>query len=168
MRNIANLFKWTKKHWFILLIVLFLAAFAPFTYSYVPLFIKYIFDVVLEGNQTDVQLPFFLLEYFKSLEGLKAIINVSLILVIYQFLRSIILFSNGFFRGKLSQEISYDMRNKMYVHIQNLSYSYHSNANTGDLLQRCTSDIETVQAFYQLNYHLSLILLLSLLLEQCN
>lgn len=147
MRNIANLFKWTKKHWFILLIVLFLAAFAPFTYSYVPLFIKYIFDVVLEGNQTDVQLPFFLLEYFKSLEGLKAIINVSLILVIYQFLRSIILFSNGFFRGKLSQEISYDMRNKMYVHIQNLSYSYHSNANTGDLLQRCTSDIETVQAF---------------------
>ncbi len=147
MRNIANLFKWTKKHWFILLVVLFLAAFAPFTYSYVPLFIKYIFDVVLEGNQTDVPLPFFLLEYFKSLEGLKAIINVSLILVIYQFLRSIILFSNGFFRGKLSQEISYDMRNKMYVHIQNLSYSYHSNANTGDLLQRCTSDIETVQAF---------------------
>ena len=147
MKNIRNLFNWTKKHWFILFVVLFLAVFAPFTYSYVPLFIKYIFDIVLEGNQTEVGLPFFLLNYFDSLEGIKAIFNVSLILVIYQFLRSIILFANGFFRGKLSQEISYDMRNEMYAHIQDLSYSYHSKANTGDLLQRCTSDIETVQAF---------------------
>ena len=134
MKNIRNLFKWTKKHWFILLVVLFLAVFAPFTYSYVPLFIKYIFDIVLEGNQTEVGLPFFLLDYFNALEGIKAILNV-------------ILFANGFFRGKLSQEISYDMRNRMYEHIQDLSYSYHSKANTGDLLQRCTSDIETVQAF---------------------
>ncbi|MGI6782005.1 MAG: ABC transporter ATP-binding protein [Acholeplasmataceae bacterium] len=148
MKNICNLFKWTKKHIFTLLVVLFLAAFAPFTYSYVPLFIKYIFDVVLlKGSSSDIALPFFLIKHFDTLEGLKAIINVSLILVIYQTLRSIILFSNGFFRGTLSQEISYDMRNKMYVHIQNLSYSYHSNANTGDLLQRCTSDIETVQSF---------------------
>lgn len=147
MKNIGKLFKWSHKHILALIMVLFLAAFAPFTYSYVPMFIKYVFDVVLENKESVISLPKFMLDYFNTLNGVKAIVTVGLVLLIYQLFRGVILFSNGFFRGKLSEEISYDMRNKMYVHIQDLSYSYHNNANTGDLIQRCTSDIETVQSF---------------------
>src|SRR5690606_26463072 len=32
-------------------------------------------------------------------------------------------------------------------HIQDLSYTYHNNVDTGDLIQRTTSDIDTVKGF---------------------
>ena len=35
----------------------------------------------------------------------------------------------------------------MYSHIQNLSYTYQNNVNTGDLIQRCTTDNEVVKNF---------------------
>lgn len=147
MKEILKLFKWSKKHVFALLMVLFLAAFAPFTYSYVPQFVKYIFDKILGNEDSIISLPKFLLDFFATYQGLTAIVVVGVVLLGYQIIRSGILFSNGFFRGKLSEEISFDMRNKMYSHIQDLSYTYHNSSNTGDLIQRCTSDIETVQGF---------------------
>ena len=47
----------------------------------------------------------------------------------------------------LKETISKNIRKQMYEHIQNLSYSYHNNVDTGDLIQRCTSDIETIKTF---------------------
>ncbi|MFP4408249.1 MAG: ABC transporter ATP-binding protein [Spirochaetaceae bacterium] len=52
---------------------------------------------------------------------------------------------------KLSAEASEGtaerMRNALYDHLQHLSYDYHVKAETGDLIQRCTSDVETVRRF---------------------
>ena len=39
------------------------------------------------------------------------------------------------------------MRNKLYDHIQSLDYTYHNNVDTGDLVQRVTSDIEAMSNF---------------------
>jgi ABC-type multidrug transport system fused ATPase/permease subunit len=39
------------------------------------------------------------------------------------------------------------MRKALYSHIQNLTYSYHAQAETGDLIQRCTSDVELINKF---------------------
>ncbi len=39
------------------------------------------------------------------------------------------------------------LRDRLYTHIQALPYAYHVNAATGDLIQRCTSDVETVRRF---------------------
>lgn len=50
MKSIRSLFKWSKNHGFILLMVLLLAAIGPFTYSYVPMFIKYIIDNILNAT----------------------------------------------------------------------------------------------------------------------
>ena len=147
MKRTAKLFKWSKNHKLALLWVLFLAVITPFTYSYVPLFIKYIFDRVLTTAPSHIGLPNFLLTYFGKFSGLDAVLVVGIFLLTFQLIRGGILFANSYYRGRLSQSISYDIRNKLYDHIQDLSYEYHNNANTGDLLQRCTSDVETVQAF---------------------
>lgn len=147
MKQTARLFKWSKNHRLALLWVLFLAVITPFTYSYVPLFIKYIFDRVLTTSTSYIGLPNFVLSYFDKFSGLDAVLVVGIFLLIFQLIRSGILFANSYYRGRLSQSISYDIRNKLYDHIQDLSYEYHNNANTGDLIQRCTSDVETVQAF---------------------
>lgn len=147
MKSIRSLFKWSKNHVFILLMVLLLATIGPFTYSYVPMFIKYIIDEILEYSNSSSTLPQVVLDFFGRYDGLQAILVVGLSLLAFQAFRGMIMFVNGYAKGKFSEEISYDMRTKMYNHIQDLPYSYHNNSDTGDLIQRCTSDIDTIKLF---------------------
>ena len=43
--------------------------------------------------------------------------------------------------------IGYDLRNRLYDHIQHLSFSYHDHAQTGQLISRCIEDVRSVQQF---------------------
>jgi ATP-binding cassette subfamily B protein len=56
-----------------------------------------------------------------------------------------------FFRGKwsaiASESIARKIRDKVYNHLQYLPFDYHVKAKTGDLIQRCTSDVETIRRF---------------------
>lgn len=145
----GKLFKWTKKHIPNLIFSLIFAVIAPFSFSFVPMFTKYIFNVALgyEGGDSKINLPKFLLDYFDKFDGLKAILVVGLALLLYQVLRGFILFCNGYLRGKLAESIAFDIRSQMYFKIQNFSYLKQKNMQTGDLIQRCTSDVETVSSF---------------------
>ncbi len=55
----------------------------------------------------------------------------------------------NFFKGKLaataSDGISRDLKNRLYDHLQRLPVRYHDKAESGDLVQRCTSDVETLR-----------------------
>ena len=42
------------------------------------------------------------------------------------------------------------LRDRLYDHLQRLPCQYHDQAETGDLVQRCTSDVETVHNFLSL------------------
>ena len=39
------------------------------------------------------------------------------------------------------------MRLRAYKHIQSLDYTFHNKADSGDLIQRVTSDIDTTTSF---------------------
>ena len=47
----------------------------------------------------------------------------------------------------IGAHIGYDMRNRLYDHIQHLSFSYHDHAQTGQLISRCIEDVRAVQNF---------------------
>ena len=60
----------------------------------------------------------------------------------------------GFFqylRGRwaaiASEGIVRKVRDRLFVHLERLPASYHDRSGTGDLVQRCTSDVETVRVF---------------------
>ncbi len=46
-----------------------------------------------------------------------------------------------------SEHISKKMRDMLYAHLNAVPYDYHKHVSTGDLVQRCTSDVETVRKF---------------------
>lgn len=46
-----------------------------------------------------------------------------------------------------SQGVAYDLRNTIYKKLQNLSFSYHDQSQTGRLMTRMTSDVEMVRMF---------------------
>ena len=61
----------------------------------------------------------------------------------------------GFFtylRGRwssvASERITCRVRNRLYDQLQHLPCSFHDGAQTGDLIQRCTSDVDTVRQFF--------------------
>ncbi len=148
VNKVQSLFKWSKKHIFIMIIIMILTIIIPVTYSYVPQFIKYIFDYILLPNpEAENTLPQFVKDFFGSFEKLQSVLVVGLTLVLFQLVRGALMFLNGVLKGIYSERIAYDMRTKLYHHIQNLSYSYHNSVDTGDLIQRCTSDIDTIKNF---------------------
>ncbi len=66
--------------------------------------------------------------------------------------RSLFTFLQGFLAAKVSQGVAFDLRNELYDHIQNLSFSYHDQAQTGQLLTRATSDVELVRGFIGMGF----------------
>ncbi len=57
----------------------------------------------------------------------------------------------GYIKGRsqaiAGENVALTLRERLYSHIQRLPYAYHVKAETGDLVQRCTSDVETVRRF---------------------
>ena len=47
----------------------------------------------------------------------------------------------------IAQKIGYDMRNRLYDHIQHLPFTYHDHAQTGQLISRCIEDVRAIQNF---------------------
>ena len=64
------------------------------------------------------------------------------------------LFEGGFayFSGRLAaytaEGVTRRLRNFLFDHIQRLSFSYHSTTPTGDLIERCTSDVDALRRFF--------------------
>jgi ATP-binding cassette subfamily B protein len=46
-----------------------------------------------------------------------------------------------------SENAARTLKNRLYAHLQELPFSYHSASSTGDLVQRSTSDVDTVRRF---------------------
>jgi ATP-binding cassette subfamily B protein len=46
-----------------------------------------------------------------------------------------------------SDDIARRLKNDLYDHLNHLPAAYHDQADTGDLVQRCTSDVETLRLF---------------------
>jgi ATP-binding cassette subfamily B protein len=51
--------------------------------------------------------------------------------------------------ARASEELVRRLRDEVYDHLQRLPASYFDEAETGDLIQRCTSDVETVRTFLE-------------------
>lgn len=75
------------------------------------------------------------------------LIRAALFIVGFAALRGIFAFLQAFWAEKNSQSVAYDLRNDLYAKIQRLSFSYHDQNQTGQLMIRATDDVEKVRLF---------------------
>ncbi len=61
--------------------------------------------------------------------------------------RGVFNFLQNYLSEKNSQSIAFDLRNQIYTKVQSLSFSYHDQAQTGQLMTRATNDVELVRQF---------------------
>ncbi len=56
-------------------------------------------------------------------------------------------YAEKYLSTNVGQWVLHDLRQKLYFHIQRLSLAFHDQKQTGDLISRVTSDIDSVQSF---------------------
>ncbi|MBT3241026.1 MAG: ABC transporter ATP-binding protein [Chloroflexi bacterium] len=78
---------------------------------------------------------------------ISVLINSALIILGIGIIRAVLAFFQRYWSEYISMHIAYDLRNNLYNHIQNLSFSYHNHAQTGQLMSRCTEDVRSMQQF---------------------
>ncbi len=69
------------------------------------------------------------------------------LLIVLNLVNGVFSYGKGRSQAVAGENVSLSLREKLYSHIQRLPFSYHVKAETGDLIQRCTSDVETVRRF---------------------
>ncbi|MBN2556087.1 MAG: ABC transporter ATP-binding protein [Anaerolineales bacterium] len=57
-------------------------------------------------------------------------------------------FASQVLAARSSENVTQRLRNYMFDHIQRLSFSYHDQMPSGDLITRCSSDIEAIRRFF--------------------
>lgn len=91
----------------------------------------------------------------KSLDQLKLdqanaqslLINAAILVVAFAVMRGLFSFVQAFMSEKVSQGIAFDLRNEIFAKIQRLSFTYHDQNQTGQLMIRATDDVEKVRLF---------------------
>lgn len=77
----------------------------------------------------------------------RALLNVGLIIVGVGLLRGLFNFGKRYLSEWLTNQTGYDFRNALYDKIQRLSFSYHDQVQTGNLMSRCTEDVSSLSRF---------------------
>ena len=114
-----------------------------------PQIIRAAVDCAIGGEEGDF--PRFVMEAVESIGGFSylgenlwimalAVVAVAAVQVLSQYAFRV-------YNTKASETLVKTMRDQLFSHIVGLPYSWHMKNKTGDIIQRCTSDIDTTKNF---------------------
>lgn len=72
---------------------------------------------------------------------------IGLLIVAVAILRGVFLYFKNTLASKSAENTTKKIRDNLYDHIQRLPYKFHVSSDTGELIQKCTSDVETIRRF---------------------
>jgi len=88
-------------------------------------------------------------QHLRDQSGLKTTLGVfAVALVCVNVMGGAFRYLSGRWCATSSERIIRRLRERLYSHLQHVPLVYHDKAATGDLVQRCTSDVDTVRNFY--------------------
>jgi ATP-binding cassette subfamily B protein len=123
--------------------------FAAFLNLVSPLIFSFFIDNVIDGQPVSGSLMTLLVKLAGGTDYLRRNLWIGGILIVLVYLLfAWMLYLRGKLSGDISEGMSYDLRNDLYTHLQQLPYSYHVKAKTGDLVQRCTSDVDQIRRVF--------------------
>jgi ATP-binding cassette, subfamily B, bacterial len=97
---------------------------------------------------TYLLLSYFVDNYITQQTGTYPIWVIALGFVLFAGLQGFFTYLSGRFAANTAEKTVQRLRNFLFDHIQHLPFSYHAETDTGDLISRCTSDIDAIRKFY--------------------
>lgn len=114
-----------------------------------PLLLSEIVDSIL-GSEP-FTMPDFLMNPINDLGGRDFLRHnlwiPALALILMNVVNGVFTFIKGRSSAIASENIARKLRNDLYRHLQHLPFAYHVKAQAGELIQRCTSDVDTIRRF---------------------
>ncbi|MBR3306182.1 MAG: ABC transporter ATP-binding protein [Lachnospiraceae bacterium] len=112
-----------------------------------PKIVQYTVDLVLGDQKVDAAGKVFI-RIFDGMEALRHdLFYVALMVAIVGLLAAVFRYLARILNARAAQKLIRRMREHLFAHIMKLPVSWHEQNHTGDIIQRCTSDVETVKNF---------------------
>jgi ATP-binding cassette, subfamily B, putative efflux pump len=102
----------------------------------IPLLLKYVVDEII-GN---TKLPM-------SVKIERLWWSIAVMLVIFVIIRPIVEYYRQYFAQWTASKVLYDIRNRLFTHMQKLSFTYYANHRTGEIISRVINDVEQTKDF---------------------
>lgn len=148
MKNFKRLFYFMKGYQLIYLFAMISILISQMFTTISPLIIRTTIDSIIGDQVIDSSI----IENIVSLLGGKELLRekiwiIGLLIVLVAIFRGIFLYFKNTLASKSAENTTKKIRDSLYDHIQRLPYRFHVNSDTGELIQKCTSDVETIRRF---------------------
>ena len=114
-----------------------------------PQIIRYTIDSVIGKAPLDA--PAFVLNLVERMGGLAVLRHniwiCALLTLAVAFASGICDMIRMYASIEIGETVAWRLRNTLYAHIQRLPYEWHVGCQTGDIIQRCTTDVDNVRNF---------------------
>jgi len=102
----------------------------------------------LSKTATYLLLRYFIDSYFVSQTTTVPLILIALGFLMLAISEGFFTFLGGRWAAKVAESVTRRLRNYVYDHLQNLTFAYHAETATGELIERSTSDVDSVRRFF--------------------
>jgi ATP-binding cassette subfamily B protein len=75
------------------------------------------------------------------------LVRSALLLLGLGLISAILNLGNRYWSEWIAARVGYDLRNRMYDHIQYVPFTYHDHAQSGQLISRCIEDVRSIEKF---------------------
>ena len=148
MKMLKLFLRYIKKHWLFLVLTILLVVILNYLRSIIPILTSTFIAIVENKTIEESELPFFLFPFYNEASTIAAKLMVtSLLIVCIAFIREIINIFVDVSIYSISEIVGCKAQIAYFDKIQNLPYSYLNHAETGDLIQRSTQDINRFKTF---------------------
>ena len=148
MKDFKKLLGFMKGYKFIYLLGMLSILISQVLTTITPLILKTTVDSIIGNEEIKSGMIMKLVTALGGKELLKSNLwIVGLLLVSVAISRGIFLYFKNTLASKSAENTTKVIRDNLYDHIQKLPYEYHVNSDTGELIQKCTSDVETIKRF---------------------
>lgn len=158
MKNIKKLFQLLDSWKWYYGVATLLLILSTFVRTLEPKILQIAFDGVIShgneaGQNTYTPPDFFtaflyqLLPIANNSNSLQLLLQLVVLLVMVALVRGLSMFLSGVITAYCTENAIQSLRNRLFSHLQHLPLTFFNQISTGEIIQRCTGDIETIKKF---------------------
>jgi len=129
MRSLLRLRSFVRPYWKQVILALIALVFLTLISLVIPLIIRQVIDQGLADGDAQI------------------LITAALVLLIIGVGRAFLIYWQRYLSERIAAQVGYDLRNRLYNHIQRLTFTYHDHAETGQLISRTIEDVRSIERF---------------------
>lgn len=146
MKQLRILYSWIKKYILSISFGIVMLILLSNSRVIVPQFISYGIDSILLGQESTFPKVFANIVERGSTQEEK-LLFLSVLLIVFQIVRALLMYGRNILAAHYNENVMFELREKVFNHLETLPFSFFKKNDAGDIIQRCTKDVDVVRTF---------------------